>query len=175
MRQETKDFLIGGAKTEKTWDFLLGHEIFSWDRRQEIFSLGGDPILKRHKIFSWVMRFSHETGDKRFSCWGGGPNTEKIWDFLLGSEIFSWDRRQEIFSWGGAKKDKIWDIFLRHEIFFWDMRFSHETGNFFVQPPSWENLRLLSHDKMSCLMRFSCGIYRKSMRHENFSWDRRFF
>ena len=49
MRQETGDFLIGG----------------------------GDPILKRHEIFSWVMRFSHETGDRRFFLWGGGPNTEK--------------------------------------------------------------------------------------------------
>ena len=60
MRQKTADFLIGGAKTDKTWDFLLRHKIFSWDRIQEIFSLGG-PKLIRHEIFSWDLRFSYET------------------------------------------------------------------------------------------------------------------
>ena len=78
MRQETGDFLIvGGPKLKR-------HEIFSWDTRfshetgdRRFSHWGGDPILKRHKIFSWVMRFSHETGDRRFSWWGGGPNTEK--------------------------------------------------------------------------------------------------
>ena len=47
--------------------------------RQETgdFLVGGDPILKRYKIFSWVMRFSHETGDRRFSH-EGGPKNDKI-------------------------------------------------------------------------------------------------
>ena len=52
-------FLIGGTKT---YTGRLG---------------GGDAKLNRHENFSWDMRFSYETGDRRFSWWGGEPNTEK--------------------------------------------------------------------------------------------------
>ena len=152
MKQETGDFLVWGApklkiheiiswdirfsrwgdpKTESTWEFLLRYKICSWDKRQEIFSLGrgqnwkdmrfsletwdflmrqetgdffiwGGLKLIRHEIFSWDMRFSHKTGDRRFSCWGG--QTDTTWDFFLRHDIFSWDRRQEIFLLGGGQK-----------------------------------------------------------------------
>ena len=76
-----------------SWENLTSHKIFSWD------------LLRKHETlyFSWDRRFSHETGDRRFSRWGGAK-TDKTWDFLLRYEIFSWDRRQEIFSLGVGPK-----------------------------------------------------------------------
>ena len=131
-----------------------------------------------------------ETGD--FLIWGG-PKTDKTWDFLLRHEIFSWDRRQEIFSFGGPKLKRhnifSWDMRFSHEtgdrryhrwggakteIFSWDIRFFHETGHFLIQPPHKKISCILSHEKIPCLMRFSFGIYRESMRHDIFSWERRF-
>ena len=77
MRKETGDFLVGGGFK------LIRHEIFSRDMRfsqetgdKRFSHLGGGAKLKRHEIFSWDTRFSHETGDRRFSHWGG-PYTEK--------------------------------------------------------------------------------------------------
>ena len=82
MRQETGDFLIGGGAK------LKRHEIFSWDTRfshetgdRRFSCWGGDQILKRHEIFSWDQRFSRETGDRRFSH-EGGPK-------MIRYEIFS--------------------------------------------------------------------------------------
>ena len=103
MRQETRDFLGGeGDQILKKHEIFTWHQRFScetWDRR---FSHEGGPKMIKYEIFSWDMRFSHETGDRRFSHWGG-PKTEKTWDFLFEHEIFSWDKRQEIFLLGGAK------------------------------------------------------------------------
>ena len=56
----------------------------------------------------------------------------------------------------------------------WDIRFSHKTGYFLMGGPQEIISCLLSHEKISCLMRFSHGIYKEGMRHEIFSWDRRF-
>ena len=56
----------------------------------------------------------------------------------------------------------------------WDIKFSHETGNYLLGGPQEIISCLLSHEKISCLMRFSHGIYKEGMRHEIFSWDRRF-
>ena len=149
MRQETGDFLVGGPKTEKTWDFLLGHEIFSWDKRQEIFSLRGGQNWKdmRFSLETWDYLIRQETVDFLI---GVGPKTEKTWDFLLRQEIFSWDKRKEIFSLGG-QTDKIWAFLLRQEIFSWDRRqeiFSLEGPK---TDKTWDFL----------------------LRHEIFSWDKR--
>ena len=50
-------------------DMRFSHDTGDFILRQETgdFIVGGDPKLKRHDIFSWAMRFSHETGDRRFS------------------------------------------------------------------------------------------------------------
>ena len=61
-------FLWDLWRKHHTWEFLMRQEIFFWDRRQETFSLGGRGAkLIRRKIFSWDIKFSHKTGDRRFS------------------------------------------------------------------------------------------------------------
>ena len=70
-----------------------------------LFSIGSPPY-KSHKKISWDMRFSHETGDRRFSHWGGGPKLKR-------HEIFSWDTRfshetgyRRFSHWGGPYTEK---------------------------------------------------------------------
>ena len=62
----------------------ISHETGDFLMRQETgdFLVGGAPKLKRHEIFSLDMRFSYETGDRRFSHLGGGPKLKR-------HEIFS--------------------------------------------------------------------------------------
>ena len=76
--------------------------------------------------------------------------------------------RQEIFSWGAPRGkspvsclEKIHvsrDFLMGYMEKAYDMRFSSKMGDF-----------LVSHEIISCLMRFSFGIYGESIRHENFS------
>ena len=91
MRQETGDFLVwgGNSKPEKSWDFLMRQEIFSWDRRQEIFSLGGNLKVMRHDNFSWDMRYSRETGDRRFPRRGSPTRKYPVSRENLMSHAFS--------------------------------------------------------------------------------------
>ena len=128
MRQETEDFLVGGGpKTEKTWDFLFEHEIFSWDMRQEIFS------------------------------WGGCTNRCPVsWENLMSQEKISClKRKSHVFSVLGPPQKKI-SCLLSHEKILFPKRKSHVFS--VLSPPQQENLlspvsreNLWSQEKISCL------------------------
>ena len=93
-------------------------------------------------------------------------------------EIISWDRRQEIFSWGPLPTRKspvsrenlmshafsINPMRKSHEI--WDYLMRQKTGDFLIGAPP--------HKKISCLTRkshVSCLPYKS---HKKISWDMKF-
>ena len=95
----------------------------------------------RHEIFSWDMRFSHETGDRRFSCGGA------VWENVLSHEKISC-----LISLGSPSTRKSLVSCL--------MRKSHDPGDNLMSfqyrvPPNEKIFCLLSHEKISCPKRKS--------------------
>ena len=113
MRQKTGDFLIGVPPHKK---------VSCLTRKSHVSCI----LDTSHEKILWDMKYSHETGDRRFSP--GGPH-EKI-SCLMGKFNVS--------------------CFLHksHEKILWHVKFSHETGDRRFPPggPPWENL--LSHEKI---------------------------
>ena len=129
---------------EVAWDTIFSH-------KTGYFHMGGPQeiisCLLSHEKISCLMRFSHG-----------------IYKEGMRHEIFSWDRRFSCGEGPPRRKSPVsWDNLMSHEIFFWDLWRKHETLDF-----------LMRQEKISCLTRFSHGIYEKGMTHEIFLWDRRF-
>ena len=145
----------------------MRHEIFSWDRRQKIFSWGAPSnkkiscltrkshvsclLYKSHEKISWDMTLSHETEDRRFSHRGPTPQenllSHKKISCLMCSWYIPWENlvRHEIISWNRTQEIfSWWPPWISHEM--WDFLMRQETGDFLIGG---------LYKKMSCLMRKS--------------------
>ena len=60
-------------KSQKTWDYLMRHKIISCLMRKSNVSCF---LHKSHEKILWHVKFSHETGDRRFPP--GGPPWENL-------------------------------------------------------------------------------------------------
>ena len=119
MRQKTGDFLIGAPPHKK---------ISCLTRKSHVSCV----LDISHEKISWDMKFSHETGDRRFSP-GGTPMTKSpvSWENIM-SHAFSINPMR--------KSRETWDFLMRQE-----------TADFLLGGPSPQE-NLLSHEKISCLM-----------------------
>ena len=128
----------------------MRHEIFSWHRRQEIFSWGGtvrENVLSQEKIsclisfwvppmrkspVSCLMRKCHVSRENLMSYQFLVPPNKKI-SCLLSHEKTSYLKRKSPVSFLMRKCHVSRDILLGFMEKTWDMRISHETGDFLMR------------------------------------------
>ena len=137
------------------------------------FLVGGNPKLIIHEIFSLDMRFSHETRDRRFSHWGGTQNwydmrfSLETWDFLMRQETGD-------FLMGGLYK-KMSCLMKKSHVSRENLMFQEDISYLIIfGPPNKKISCLLSHKKISYLMRnshISCFLCKSHMK---ISWDMKF-